>query len=178
MSGLDYMHRRGIVHRDIKPENIVISDQLVAKISDFGAALHIGQLPAKGMSVGTTTYMAPDVLKAQVGLMPLPRALQTDVCSQGQIEAQPSQDVWSACVLLFLMTTGSYPWESAQQGDANYDAMLAGQHRTAASWQLLHPDFVRVCTLVWVVATHLTHCRVLRRCSAGIYQQMESTTPT
>jgi hypothetical protein len=50
--------------------------------------------------------------------------------------------------MLFLMTTGSYPWESAQHGDANYDAMLAGQHRTAASWQLLHPDFVRVCPYI------------------------------
>jgi serine/threonine-protein kinase len=56
----------GIVHRDIKPENIVVSERLVAKICDFGSALRIGQLPCVGMCVGTTQFMAPDVLQADV----------------------------------------------------------------------------------------------------------------
>lgn len=38
LSGIDYLHKKGIVHRDIKPENLLIDGEGILKISDFGMA--------------------------------------------------------------------------------------------------------------------------------------------
>ena len=38
ISGVEYLHSRGVSHRDIKPENILLDDNDDVKISDFGMA--------------------------------------------------------------------------------------------------------------------------------------------
>ena len=38
ISGVEYLHERGVSHRDIKPENILLDDNDDVKISDFGMA--------------------------------------------------------------------------------------------------------------------------------------------
>ena len=39
VAGIDAAHRNRIIHRDIKPQNVLITDQNVAKITDFGIAV-------------------------------------------------------------------------------------------------------------------------------------------
>jgi hypothetical protein len=68
-----------------------------------------------------------------------------DAWLQGLIAAHPSQDVWSACVLLFLMTTGSFPWDLAHHGDAGYDAWISGDYYAKVDgWSLLAPQLLQV----------------------------------
>jgi predicted Ser/Thr protein kinase len=60
-SGLDYAHQHGVIHRDIKPANIMITDDGVVKLTDFGIAKLAGTgTTSTGLVVGTPSYMSPE----------------------------------------------------------------------------------------------------------------------
>jgi len=73
--GLAAMHRLGYVHADIKPNNILVNENLVVKLIDFGQSCTIGTV--KQRIQGTPDYIAPE----QVGRGPLTAA--TDVFNFG-----------------------------------------------------------------------------------------------
>jgi serine/threonine protein kinase len=58
---LDYVHRQGIIHRDIKPENILVTDDGIVKITDFGIGKIIdSELTITGDVMGSPAYMSPE----------------------------------------------------------------------------------------------------------------------
>lgn len=59
---LDRAHRAGIIHRDIKPANILIADDTLVKLTDFGIAKASASadLTEAGMMMGTAKYLAPE----------------------------------------------------------------------------------------------------------------------
>lgn len=63
MRGTDYIHKYKILHRDLKPQNLLVSNNKVLKIADFGLARGFG-IPVKNYTheVVTLWYRAPDVL--------------------------------------------------------------------------------------------------------------------
>ncbi len=64
---LQYAHDQGILHRDIKPANLLIDENQVAWITDFGLAKLIGRddLTHSGDVIGTLRYLAPEALRGQ-----------------------------------------------------------------------------------------------------------------
>ena len=85
---LDYSHSQGIIHRDIKPSNIMMTDEGVSKLLDFGIAISTTQKIASkgGPSLGTPNYMSPEqILGVSLG---------------------PQSDLYSLATVMFEMLTG------------------------------------------------------------------------
>jgi serine/threonine-protein kinase len=62
--GLHYAHQHGIVHRDVKPGNIVLLNDGMVKIVDFGIArIGVASMTRTGMVLGTVMYMSPEQVK-------------------------------------------------------------------------------------------------------------------
>ena len=77
-AGLQYAHRAGIVHRDIKPANVMINEDGVVKLLDFGIA-RLGDSAMTQGIIGTLNYMAPEQIDGQ------PIDARTDIFSLGAL---------------------------------------------------------------------------------------------
>jgi serine/threonine protein kinase len=64
ITGLDYVHQRGVTHRDLKPENVLYDSHFNLKIADFGFAAPVAGRDGTGTcktKLGTESYMAPEI---------------------------------------------------------------------------------------------------------------------
>lgn len=94
LTALEYSHRMGIIHRDIKPGNIMISEQGMVKVMDFGIARALDDSAAtmtqsQGV-VGTAQYLSPEQARGET----------VDMRS----------DLYSAGCVLYEMLTGRPPF--------------------------------------------------------------------
>ncbi|MCX7905567.1 MAG: serine/threonine protein kinase [Elusimicrobiales bacterium] len=94
MKGLEHAHSKNIIHRDIKPSNIIINNEGIPRIIDFGLARRIveeKQLTIAGEMIGTAYFMSPEQ------------------CLGEKIDWR--SDLYSAGATYFYILTGKYPFD-------------------------------------------------------------------
>ncbi|MFJ8438638.1 Stk1 family PASTA domain-containing Ser/Thr kinase [Kitasatospora griseola] len=97
LAALGAAHRAGLVHRDVKPENVLITDNGLVKVADFGLVRIMGAADSSttaateaGQLLGTVSYLAPEQISQNA---------PTD----------QRVDVYAAGILLYEMLTGAKP---------------------------------------------------------------------
>ncbi|XP_013192803.2 mitogen-activated protein kinase kinase kinase 13-A [Amyelois transitella] len=88
---MSYLHSKNIIHRDLKSPNVLIADNLVCKVSDFGTSRKWEKLSLVMTTRGTTYWMAPEMMLGKK-------------CSD-------KVDVWSYGVVLWELLTQEVPYE-------------------------------------------------------------------
>jgi serine/threonine protein kinase len=93
--GLEYIHQQGWLHRDLCPRNILVNQDGVVKIIDFGLTIpYRPEFCKPGNRTGTPSYLAPELIKR------LPTDHRVDLFALG--------------VTAYETFTGRLPWEKAQ----------------------------------------------------------------
>jgi eukaryotic-like serine/threonine-protein kinase len=95
-NAVDHAHRHGVLHRDLRPSNVIVTEQGMAKVADFGTSRFL-EIAAHGTTViGSPPYMAPEQFGGK---------------------AVFASDLYSLGVTMFQMLTGMLPYDSPTRAD-------------------------------------------------------------
>ncbi|CAF3464724.1 unnamed protein product, partial [Rotaria sp. Silwood2] len=99
ITGMAYLHSLGVAHRDLKPENLLIANNDILKICDFGLSAFFRDRTTNEKQMlttycGTKPYISPEML------------------SKTPYHGEPV-DIWSCGIILTAMLTGVFPWAEA-----------------------------------------------------------------
>ena len=116
--GLKILHDNNVIHRDLKPENILLAiddskDETTAKISDFGLA---DMFSEQKMSkyCGTEGYAAPEIML--------------------HIPYDKSVDIWSLGVIVYVLLTGSLPFDAEDSFELTKQICKCNPDYTSSKW--------------------------------------------
>ncbi len=119
-TGMNVAHQAGVIHRDLKPANILVNNEGLLKIVDFGVAAAASsgdtQLTKTGYVIGSPKYMAPEQILGK--------------------KVDQTADVYSIGVIMYEMTTGVPPYS---RGD-HMSVMYQHVQGKAKGCQEMNPD--------------------------------------
>lgn len=119
-TGMTIAHQAGVIHRDLKPANILVNEEGLLKIVDFGVAAAASsgdtQLTKTGYVIGSPKYMAPEQILGK--------------------KVDETADVYSIGVIMYEMVTGVPPYS---RGD-HMSVMYQHVQGKARNCQEINPD--------------------------------------
>ncbi len=103
-TGMTVAHQAGVIHRDLKPANILVNDDGLLKIVDFGVAAAASsgdtQLTKTGYVIGSPKYMAPEQILGK--------------------KVDATADIYSIGVIMYEMVTGIPPYSRGDHMSVMY----------------------------------------------------------
>jgi len=103
-TGMTVAHQAGVIHRDLKPANVLVNNEGLLKIVDFGVAAAASsgdtQLTKTGYVIGSPKYMAPEQILGK--------------------KVDETADVYSIGVIMYEMTTGIPPYSRGDHMSVMY----------------------------------------------------------
>ena len=128
LSAVNYLHSKNIMHRDIKPENIMLTHKLTkknkkyeVKLIDFGTAKIFEKGVKETKFIGTSYYIAPDVIKESYD----------EKC-----------DIWSSGVIMYILLCG-YPPFNGNSTDEIYNSIQNSQpYFHGEDWKDITPEAI------------------------------------
>jgi serine/threonine-protein kinase len=106
-NAVDHAHRHGVLHRDLRPSNVLVTENGMLKVADFGTSRFL-EIAAHGTTViGSPPYMAPE---------------------QFHGKAVFASDIYSLGVTMYQMLTGVLPY--ATPSPADLDRLMRGEMLT------------------------------------------------
>ncbi len=119
-TGMAVAHQAGVIHRDLKPANVLVNEEGLLKIVDFGVAAAVSsgdtQLTKTGYVIGSPKYMAPEQILGK--------------------KVDATADVYSIGVIMYEMVTGVPPYS---RGD-HMSVMYQHVQGKAKQCQEMNPD--------------------------------------
>jgi serine/threonine protein kinase len=103
-NAVDHAHKQGVIHRDLRPANVLVSENGMLKVADFGTSRFL-EIAAHGTTViGSPAFMAPE---------------------QFQGKAVFASDLYSVGITMYQMLTGELPYEPPPPSDLH--KLLTGE---------------------------------------------------
>lgn len=101
LNGLDYLHSKNQIHRDVKAANILLNEEGIAKLGDFGVSEPLDPLRTTNSCsiIGTLLWLPPEV----AGMKP---------------DYSPVIDIWSLGITIIEMAEGQPPFNDYSQNEA------------------------------------------------------------
>ena len=90
--GLEFIHKNNISHRDLKPENLLIKENNILAIIDFGLSIEFKENELLSTPCGSPSYAAPEMIL-------------------GKKYDGESIDIWSSGITLYVMVCGNLPFK-------------------------------------------------------------------
>jgi serine/threonine-protein kinase len=102
-NAVDHAHRHGVLHRDLRPSNVIVTDNGLLKVADFGTSRFL-EIAAHGTTIiGSPPYMAPEQFRGK---------------------AVFASDLYSVGVTMYQILTGVLPYDSPSLADL--DRLMRG----------------------------------------------------